>query len=262
MVGAQLNFRTVSVAERLKQSPGQEAAFFTGQNRSDVTQTVLAVLPSSMVDDLAVDAIDPATGNKQTVTLGDIRKGTTPIDHLQIPPIKQDTDEAALFSSGVQLLEQHIALLRQLEGRVAQFNKVITLSEQTLSAIHTHLNDIDAALKTVEDAVSNARHAYTFTKALLQDEQTRVAGVNARRAAVLQNSVPFVVFRRPVYAGSCQFRAVAAIVLRYFEYPAARMPEPHRACSAGVAPDGEPAAARSRELAAVYPQFPAKVRAA
>ncbi len=197
LVGGQLNFRTISVAERLKQSPGQEAAFFTGQNRSDVTQAVLSALPSHMIDDLPVDTIDPADGTKKTVTLGDLRKGTTPIEHLQVPPVKQDTDEGALFSAGVQLLEQHVAMLRQLEGRVAQYNRIIAFTEQTLSTIHSHLNDIDVTLKTVEDALHNARHAYTFTKALLQDETTRVNNMNARRTSVLQHNVPFVVWRRP-----------------------------------------------------------------
>jgi hypothetical protein len=191
LVGAQY-IRTSSVVERLAQSPSQEAMFFTGQNRVEVTTSILG-LPLQL-DDL------PITVNGAAKTLADIRKDNT---GLATPPVPGDPDEASVLSAGIGALEEHILLLRQLEGRVAQYNAFVTQAQQAISAIQANLSTLDATLKNVEDTLADARSAYIFSTALLADETARDKSINARRAAVL-NAVPFVVYRRP--------RAVSAFV--------------------------------------------------
>ncbi len=191
LVGAQYDFRTTSIAERLAQSPSQEAIFYTGQNRFDVTQSILQ-LPLQ-VDDLSLGTKD-ASGKTQT--LGDARNSATVLQGLQSAPLPNDADEGAALSAGIQMLEQHVIVLRQVEGRIAQYTAFIQQANTASTNIQNNVVAIDSALKNVEDTLDNARDAVVFSTALLADEQARDNGINAQRAAVLK-TVPFVVYCRP-----------------------------------------------------------------
>jgi hypothetical protein len=203
LVGAQYALRTMSIVERLAESASLEAAYFTGQNRGEIMTSILALgnapatppLPVPLVvDDLPVEWIG-TDGKAVTVTLADVRSGKTPIDQVKTVPIAADSDEASIFSAGIHGLEQHTGLLRALEGRVAQYTQFVTQAKQALASVQSNLGHLDLALKAAEDALDNARHHYTFIKALYNDELARVNGVNQRRANTLVNDVKFLVYR-------------------------------------------------------------------
>jgi hypothetical protein len=56
---------------------------------------------------------------------------------------------------------------------------------------------VDRRLKIIEDELAEARHDVSVSRALKAEEQERIDGINERRAAIISEQVPFLMFRRP-----------------------------------------------------------------
>ncbi len=107
-----------------------------------------------------------------------------------------EADEAALFSTGIHVLEQHVMLLRGVEGRIQQYVDFLTECTAALSSVQEFLPQAQTRLAQLENDLAQARLDVAFTTALLNDETARVANVNAQRTYTLQNYVPNVVYTR------------------------------------------------------------------
>jgi hypothetical protein len=217
LVGAQLNLRTLSIAQRLANPPSQEGLFYSVGNRLALLQ-LLADL-EIVIDDIPilVDYPPPPTAVGTTATtttpppnplytIADIRATADPVRRaavlglVQTPQINapnaQDPDEASLFSTGIHVLEQHSSLLRAVEARIQQYNDFLTLCSTALSNVQTDLPQAQTLLTQLENDLAQARQDVAFTTALLNDETQRVANVNAQRTYTLQNYVLFVAYTR------------------------------------------------------------------
>jgi hypothetical protein len=222
LVGAQLNLRTLTMAQRLANPPSQEGLFYAVGNRLALLE-LLADLEIT-IDDIPI-LVDvppppvPPAGQPTTTrppggvvtypmpTVADLRPGADAtrkalvLNAVQTPvitsPANQDPDEASLFSTGIHVLEQHSQLLRAIEARIQQYQDFLTECGTALANIQTFLPQAQTLLTQLENGLAQARQDLTFTTALLNDETQRVANVNAQRAYTLQNYVQVVAFTRP-----------------------------------------------------------------
>ncbi|MGA7240822.1 MAG: hypothetical protein WBY44_34380 [Bryobacteraceae bacterium] len=227
LVGAQLNLRTLTVAQRMANPPSQEGLFYAIGNRAALLQ-LLADLEIT-IDDITVlvdtaPTVTPAGAPITTTappttppppvpppvfpmpTMADFRatansnRRNAVFVAVQSPsvsaPPNLDPDEASLFSAGIHVLEQHSQLLRAVEARIQQYSDYLTLCANALANVQTDLPKAQSLVTKLDNGLAQARQDLTFTTALLNDETQRVANVNAQRAQTLQN-VQVVVYTRP-----------------------------------------------------------------
>jgi hypothetical protein len=204
IVGAQLNLRTLTIAERLAPSPAQEAMFYSVGNRVSVLQ-LLADLEIT-IDDLPV-LVDTLPQNVTSFSVADLRSTADATRRAQLfdavnkPQIttqaNSNPDESTLFSTGIHVLEQNTQLLRAVESRIQQYRDFLTLAAAALSRVQSAMASAQALLAQLDNDLTQSRQNLAFVQALFADELTRVANVNARRASVLQQYVTFVAYVRP-----------------------------------------------------------------
>lgn len=218
--------RTVAVADRLKQPPSTEARDFALANRQRMVLEVLKLLETfteedggttpSMLKDFKVRGLaqDPfLEGAPAERALADfldrpdISRAALRAKLLSPPPTTApasggtstpaEPDEALLFTQTVALSENTIAMLRDLEGRLAAYRSALTRCEQALAALQGHIRSADMRLRQADDRLAEARHDVGVARALLDEEKARVDAVNARRTRVLAEEVQYLAFVRP-----------------------------------------------------------------
>ena len=208
LAGAQLNIRTLTIAERLAQSPSQEAMFYAISNRLSFLQA-LAALENDLnlvADDLPilVDGL-PVAPPTIPVPVPVIRhtfseflgaNGALIQAQIQSPYLVNDTSEATLFSVGVRVVEQHTMLLRALESRVQQYSDFVTLCTNALQSIQSDIQKAQAYVTQLNNNLLQDRQNVAFTTALLGDEIQQVTAVNAQRQQVLATSVQLIAYTR------------------------------------------------------------------
>lgn len=212
LAGAQLNIRTLTIAERLQQSPSQEAMFYSVNNRLGFLQ-----LLEMIENDLEITAADLpilVDGDPPPVPLPgkppnpvpfefhtfsewhDTAKQTAILTKVQSPVLMADSPEATFFSVGVRILEQHTMLLRALEARVQQYVDFVSLCTIALNNIQNDMKQAQALIKQLQNNLLQDRQNVAFTTALLHDEVLRIKNVNAQRLQVLRDSVHLVAYTR------------------------------------------------------------------
>ncbi len=216
IAGAQLNIRTLTIAERLQQSPSQEAMFYAIGNRLSFLQT-LATLQTDLnlvADDLTilVDALPPAASTSDSTAAPvpaavpvethyfsewlDPNIRPTLLNKIQSPYLVTDASEATLFSVGVRVVEQHTMLLRALEARVQLYSDFVALCTNALNSIQGDIQQAQVYITQLQNTLNQDRQNVAFTTALLGDEKLRVQGVNAQRMQILQSSVQLIAYTR------------------------------------------------------------------
>ncbi|MGH9562135.1 MAG: hypothetical protein ACRD3S_11835, partial [Terracidiphilus sp.] len=206
---AQLNLRTLTIAERLQQSPSQEAMFYSIGNRLSFMQTLQTLMNdlNLVVDDLPilVDGTPPATSTTPTAvpvethTFSEWRSANLQpaiLTKIQAPYLTADAAEATLFSVGVRVSEQHTMLLRALEARVQQYSDFVTLCNTALTNMQSDIRQAQTYINQLRNNLFQDRQNVAFTSALLADETQRVASVNAQRQQVLSTAVQLVAYTR------------------------------------------------------------------
>jgi hypothetical protein len=205
VVGAQLNLRTLTIAERLAPSPAQEAMFYSVGNRVALLQ-LLANLEIT-IDDLPI-LVDNLPSGTAAPIMANLRSGADPtqmaliynlVNNPQIttPDATTNPDESTLFSTGIHVLEQHTQLLRAVEARIQQYQDFLALCANAITNIQGDMASAQSLLTQLGNDLTQSRQNLAFVQSLFADEVTRVAGVNAQRASVLQTYVPYVGFVRP-----------------------------------------------------------------
>ncbi len=210
LVGAQLNLRTLTIAQRMSNPPSQDALFYATGNRVALLQ-LLADLEITIADiPILVDSTPPpATGGTTPLafTMADMIAGAdatrkSALTTAVLTPTvntapSSEPDEAALFSTSIHVLEQHSSLLRAIEGRVQQYKDFLTECAAALANIQSDLPSAETLVTQLQNDLAQARQDVAFTTSLLNDEIARVADVNAQRTYTLQNYVQAVVYTRP-----------------------------------------------------------------
>src|SRR5271157_4347262 len=217
MPGAQLNVRTLTIAERLANPPAQDGIFYPVGNRVVLLQlladleitiddisilvdqwpptpaTTTTLPPSNTVPSVPLRAIMPTFADFRVNSAAVLAAVQTPLINS---PVGNDPDEASMFSTGIHVLEQHSALLRAVEGRIAQYNDFLTLCSAALANIQSDLPQAQQLITRLDNDLTRARQNLVFTITMLYDEQQRVLGVNQQRAETLAG-VQLVVYTRP-----------------------------------------------------------------
>jgi hypothetical protein len=216
LVGAQLNLRTLTIAERLQQSPSQEAMFYSIANRLNYLQALNELCNDLgfVIDDLyiVVDGAPSGTATPAAVPMirytfyewrtGTGQSATAPVTQaaiqtaIQNPYLPTDASEASLYSVGVRVLEQHTTLLRAIEGRVQDYANFVSLCQTALGNMQSDLQNAQVYVTQLNHSLLQERQNVAFTSALLSDETARVDAVNAQRQQILSH-VQVVAYTRP-----------------------------------------------------------------
>lgn len=196
IVGKSLEFRTVTVAERLKQPVAPETKSFTVASKYSVMADVTSL--GINVDDISLPGF-LSDGKETRFTVADIRN-TGLLDevlHDKHDPDPSDGDEASFFSASVRALENTIATLRLIEGRIQAYRAAATLANTALLELQRQSAAAMARLAVIGTELAEARSDVSVARALLAEEQSRVDAINERRATVLAEHSPFLVYQRP-----------------------------------------------------------------
>jgi len=215
ITGAQLNIRTLTVAQRLQQSPSWEAMFYSISNRLSFLQ-ILEKIENDLglvADDLQILVDGPPPPPPPTPPSTPPPPAPAPVEthffyewrganqsiiqtKIQAPYLNTDPSEATLFSVGIHIAEQHTALLRALEARVQQYVDFVALCTSALNNIQNNIQQAQTYVTQLQNALVQDRQNVAFTTALLNDETQRVNNVNVQRLEILQSSVQLVAYTR------------------------------------------------------------------
>jgi hypothetical protein len=202
---------TTSIAQRLNSPPSTEARDYSLANRQTTIRMLLGlvnefvaedggVMPGMFVD-FAIPGLakDPFLHDRSQRTLSEFVQNPALIDELlQSPPIPPDkVDEGVLFTQTVSLSDITIGILRQLEARVVPYRNALARCQTALAQLQSENDDIADRLVQVADDLAEVRHDVSVARALMAEEQQRIAAVNARRAQVLATEVKFIAYQRP-----------------------------------------------------------------
>jgi hypothetical protein len=122
-------------------------------------------------------------------------QGGQALASLLSPPIPE-SDEAEIFSRVTEVGEQTVGLLRQVEGRVQRYRDAIRACQTALELLQDQRRALGLRLGASEERLAEARHDVAVCRALIEEEETRLATINARRRRILAEAVPFVAYRR------------------------------------------------------------------
>ena len=203
---------TTSIAQRLNSPPSTEARDYALSNRQTTVSSLLGLLDEfldedsgvmpAMFDGFEIPGLtgDPFLPAGQTQRpLSDFVANPALVGTLLQAPVNAaiPVDEGSLFTQGVSLSDVTIGILRQLETRVVPYRNALTLCQNALAELQSDNDAIATRLSQVEDSLAEVRHDVSVARALMAEEQQRIAGVNARRAQVLATQVKFIAYQRP-----------------------------------------------------------------
>ena len=226
-----LNLRTLSIAERLVQPKAQEARDYSGASRQEAVNRLLVLAdtlreedrpnPNSLGEtsglfaDLSVFAArnDPFLENDEVANATRRRPFSAFLDpanrgrllSLMLQPRVHtdpqgnplDGDESLHFSDATDTSDTTVALLRQVEGRVRRYRDAISVCQQALASLQADYSQAIGRGQAWNIQLAEARHDVAVTRALIDEEQTRLDAINARRTAVLAGEVRFLAYIRP-----------------------------------------------------------------
>ena len=204
--------RTTTIAQRLQDPKAVEARNYATATRHDSVQALQRLALELMKEDgntlpglfagvnvYGLDA-DPFLENSADTTRRHVafrvfvdtpaRVGAL----LNVPD--REGDEAAHFSDSADIADNTIAFLRQMEGRIQQYRNAAAAAERVLEAMREDIGSAQRALKAWDETLAEARHDVAVARALIAEENERLAAINRRRAAVIQD-VRFLAYIRP-----------------------------------------------------------------
>lgn len=106
-------------------------------------------------------------------------------------------DEAAFFAAGVEALEQISVWLRSIETRLRAYEKVAAAARAAFDDLDATLAAARARHQAIGVLLDEVRHDLDVALALRHEEWLRLRDVNQRRRRIIDDHVPFLVFRRP-----------------------------------------------------------------
>lgn len=217
------DIRNVSIAERLAQPKAVEARDYATSTRHEAVHALLRLADELVTEDGGAvpglfDGIEiwgligdfgesveanapPRRVLREVIALDAVGRGEF-LSRLLSPPLRTRYDESTHFSDSTELADRTVALLRQVEGRVARYRAVIALCERALGVLRADLSAVGLRERMWSDVLAEARHDVSVTRALIAEEQARIDAVNARRAQILEKEVRFLAYVRPRTADS------------------------------------------------------------
>lgn len=215
--------RTISVAERLKPAPAVQALEFAIASKAAVLQTLRQLMegpaaaagatrpPGVPLGDLGVPGFGILKAGALPPTLdllfADQKAGTRNYGDIDVlleqPDGKHESD---YFTAAVNAIDNAIALMRLVEGRIALYENLSDRVRTVRDEILRLAGEAAAELRAIDTEVEEARHDIATAQMLLAEEAARVEALNARRAATLTDHVAVIAYRR---VRECQHRSAA-----------------------------------------------------
>lgn len=204
--------RTVSVAERLKPQPAVQALQYAIGSKAAVIRTlkglsgVLAGRPVGIpLGDLPIAGFHHKDDTDRAPTLDELLAdqetgSKTFVDLDTMPTSQEGKHEADYFSLAVEAIDNSIAIMRLVEGRVALFEELASSLGQLKNDILASSNEAGVFLRQIDTDVAELRHDLGTAERLRAEENARVAAVNERRARILSEKVKGVAWRRKRHA--------------------------------------------------------------
>ncbi len=221
-----------SIAARLAVPPSTEVHSFAREARLRAYDTIEEISQLGIwVDDLQLPGFVPQVN----LHASEIVHGLIPFKTLRpllanraawVQDSVSGQDEAAFFSTGIKSIEATVAALRLVEERLEQYREVVRVLEEAFADLRVLWAEARGRLAELAIVIAEDRHDVTVARALLDEEIERVARVNERRQRIVEEHVPFLVFRR---ARTTDLRR--AIPVRTVD--PARIPDPVPACLQG-----------------------------
>lgn len=143
---------------------------------------------------------DAATNNQPLdLEILKTRKDSLLIDvgEAKFDPIPADNKtEGAYLSRALLTIDETLATWRLVASRVAQYRAAIADCQTTLAAIRSDVRAATVRLAEIDADLAEARHDVAVARALIAEETARIAELNAARARILADEVPFLAYRR------------------------------------------------------------------
>ena len=200
--------RTVTVAERLKPSPAAEALKYAIATKATIVNTLISLAPSDPTKPNGIALADLLLPGFKHKSKQEGQPGYMPTlaqyiedrakpagDYIDADELPADKHESDFFSSTVQAIDNSIAIMRQVEGRIALFEQLRQSISDLRGEILRLANQANAYLRSVDVEVEEARHDLAVAERLRAEERARVEATNLRRASVLAN-VEAIAWRR------------------------------------------------------------------
>lgn len=205
--------RTVSVAERLTPPPAVQALSYAIASKAAVIATLsgllrggrtrprgiaLGDLPMPGFEHKTRPTTDPLFVPTLDVLVADRARPTAAqeyIDADDIPDAK-GKHESDYFTAAVEAIDNSVAIMRLVEGRVALFEALTDSIRELRSEIMQHAEEAAAYLRQIDVEVEEARHDLATADRLRAEEKARIDATNSRRAAVLASEVGAIAWRR------------------------------------------------------------------
>lgn len=208
--------RTVSVAERLTPQPAVQALQYALASKAAVISTLSGLSGSVAGRPVGISLADiPMAGYRKKTppeapkstevpTLGqllaDRSDPATPAiyeDADTLPETEAQKHESDYFTAAVQAIDNSIAIMRLVEGRVALFEDLADALRELKAEINASASEAAAYLRSVDVEVAEARHDLSTAERLREEERERIEAINLRRAAILETHVNAIAWRRP-----------------------------------------------------------------
>nr|PZN18814.1 MAG: hypothetical protein DIU78_22190 [Pseudomonadota bacterium] len=192
------DFRTVTIAERLAPPAATEVRSSAKATNYQSTKTLFDLSKLGLnLNDIQVHGF--VSDNERTSRpFGELKEDDLKL-LLEDPRPGDAVDEAVFFHDAAHVLEGHIATLRNLEARVAQYRELLRECKERLTALRAVESAIGARLEVVGQNVTEARHGVATARPLRAEELGRLERIVARRKAVLAQHVDVLAYVRPRY---------------------------------------------------------------
>lgn len=206
--------RTISVAERLKPSPAVQALEYAIASKASVLQALRTLMeadsviasgrpPGVPLSDLGVPGFAMKTETTPPPTLAtlfaDQRKPVADRVYIDLDVLLDNPDkkhESDYFSAAVDAIDNAIAMMRLVEGRIALYESLADRVRTVRSEILALAGSAGALLRSLDVEIEEARHDIATAQMLLSEETARVEALRARRAAILADHVGVIGYRR------------------------------------------------------------------
>ena len=190
------SLRTSGVATRVQDSKSLELRAEAFRLRGSITQTIFGL-------ELNLANL-PFPGFVVQVPNSLPRMEWLPLDDERVKQVlrgEHDTttanaDAPALVSDAVRSLETSAAMLRVVAGRVREVRQALAQCHRAQALCERSIVEAEAQHDALDGVLEEARQDLGVCRALLQEEEQRVADTNARRAAVLAERLPFLAYHR------------------------------------------------------------------
>jgi hypothetical protein len=194
--GANIDFRNLSIAERLQVPPAAQALNFALANQLQILSGLSSI--GLVLDDLAIPLMVPkGTGrDREDRPFSSVLSGGLESTILS-QPAGAGADEATFLGDAAAFQENASLILRRLEDLVHLYAAALESCRATAAKIDGNLAAARQRLGEIDRVLLEARHDVAVGLSLQAEELARVDKINARRREILTHHVHFLAWHRP-----------------------------------------------------------------